>query len=107
MNHRALPSASEIDEASGVLKQATIDGFVRPTVAEKWSKEGLTEHICELIITEDAVCYPYTDTRCCAYLDSRSRFIWSTKGRSGDYLNINDRRWQRVISRIEQNCGRK
>ena len=48
----ALPQQSQ-DSASLQDSQVNLDGFVKSV--PKWSKEGLLEHIIDLIVSDDQV----------------------------------------------------
>jgi hypothetical protein len=42
------------EQNSGQLKDGDISAFMQ--LSPKWSKEGLLEHIIELVVVEDKVC---------------------------------------------------
>ena len=50
----ALPQQSQ-KSASLQDSQANLDSFVKPV--SKWSKEGLLEHIINLVVSDDQVCF--------------------------------------------------
>ena len=52
----ALPQQSQ-DLASLQDSQANLDGFVKSV--PKWSKEGLLEHIINLVVSDDQVCFHF------------------------------------------------
>jgi hypothetical protein len=57
------------------LQQTKLDGFVQPIPV--WTKEGLIDHVVELIAVEDKVfttilelCFSYTGTKAFRIIDS-------------------------------------
>jgi hypothetical protein len=51
---RALPK-QVAGPPGGLSKQASLDNFIEATPNVKWSRQGLLEHVIDLVISDDQV----------------------------------------------------